>query len=163
MSTMTVYETDIPNVGRKFELAVGDGSRVVVVIHHDGRRAVYHRPTPDADSTLLFELSGEEGRQLGTILSGAFFQPVESGEPAVPLGEAIIEWVAVPEASPLVGETLSSASLRERVGVSIIAIQRGDETLANPDSTATIRADDILVALGSRDEHAALRAIVDGD
>ncbi|MFB6125136.1 MAG: cation:proton antiporter regulatory subunit [Halanaeroarchaeum sp.] len=160
---MTVYETDIPNVGRKFELAVGDGSRVVVVIHHDGRRAVYHRPTPEADSTLLFELSGEEGRQLGTILSGAFFQPVAADEPAVPLGEDILEWVDVPESSPLVGETLGSASLRERVGVSIIAIQRGDQTLGNPESLTAIEAGDILVALGSRDEHAALRAIADDD
>lgn len=158
---MTVYETDIPNVGRKFEMALSDGSSIVVVIHYDGKRDVYRRPSPEADSTLLFEISGEEGRQLGSILSGAFFQPVESADLAVPLGDDILEWVEVPATSPLAGTSLESASLRDRVGVSIIAIQRGETTLGNPEPSETIREGDILVALGSRDEHAALRDVVD--
>lgn len=157
---MTVYESDIPGVGRKFELELGDGTRLVVVIHHDGRREVFHRPSEDADSTKLFDLSDADARRLGSILEGAYFQPVEIQSLDVPLGEAIIEWVDIDEDSVLVGRTLRDAEIRRRTGVSVIAVQRGEETVANPEPEFEIEAGDILVTLGTREELTALSAIV---
>jgi CPA2 family monovalent cation:H+ antiporter-2 len=34
---MTVYEADVPGVGKRFELDVESGARAVVLLHHDGR------------------------------------------------------------------------------------------------------------------------------
>jgi TrkA domain protein len=77
---------------------------------------------------------------------------VELDEVEVPLGDALIEWFEVDERSELAGHTLAESNLREEVGVSVIAIQRGEETIANPESTETVTAGDTLVAIGTREE-----------
>ena len=158
---MDIYETEIPGVGRKFELETGsEDERIIVIIHHDGKREVFVRPSADADSTRLFSLPGAQARKLGSILEGTYFQPIELDQVRVPLGEAIIEWVDIAEDSPLVGRTLRDCSLRQQTGVSIMAIQRGEETIANPDPGIEVRPNDILVALGTREEQAALAELV---
>jgi len=157
---MTIYETEVPGVGQKFELETGGGERLVVVLHHDGKRDVYRRPDEDADSEQLFSLTGDQARKLGSILEGAYFQPVELDEVAVPLGEAIIEWVEVDEGAELTGISLGTASVRQKTGASIIAIQRGDETIPNPTPETLIQSGDTLVTLGTRAELSDLEALV---
>ena len=159
---MTVYETDVPGVGRKFEVDVGGGARIVVVIHHSGRRELFFRPKEGADSERVATLTGEEARQLGAVLEGAYFEAVDVDELSVPLGDAIIEWVEVDEDSPLAGRTLGEAEVRRRCGVSILAIQRGEETIDNPTSDAEIQAGDVLVALGTRQEQQSFRELNTG-
>ncbi|WP_123533658.1 cation:proton antiporter regulatory subunit [Halosimplex salinum] len=160
---MTVYETDVPGVGRKFELEIGDDQRLVAVLHHDGKRDVYIRPSDDADSEQLFTLSGDQARKFGSILEGAYFQPVELDEVTVPLGEAIIEWHEVGEGSELAGDSLETASVREKTGASIIAIQRGSETIPNPTPDTRIQLGDTVVTLGTRREQSELEALVAGE
>ena len=160
---MTVYETEVPGVGHKFELEIDSSRRLVVVIHHDGKREVYLRPDADADSQRLFGLTGKQARQLGSILEGAYFQPIEMDDIEVPLGEAIIEWVEIAEDSEIVGQTLRNAKIRERTGVSVIAIQRGEKTLANPKADTAIEPGDILVTLGTRAEQQAFDELLHGD
>ena len=160
---MTVYETDVPGVGHKFELELEGDERLVVLLHHDGKREVYLRPGPDQDSQRLFGLSGKQARQLGSILEGAYFQPVEMNETRVPLGEAIIEWVDLEAESALVGTSLRAANLRGRTGVSVIAIQRGEETLSNPEPETVLQSGDILVVIGQRAEQEALAELLGGD
>ena len=157
---MTIYETEVPGVGHKFELELDGDSRLVVIIHHDGNRDVYLRPSADADSEQLFSLSGRQARQLGSILEGSYFQPVELDEVEVPLGEAFIEWHEVESEAPVVGDTLGNANFRKRTGASVMAIQRGEETIPNPGPETTVRAGDVLVTLGSREEHASLADLV---
>jgi len=157
---MTIYETDVPGVGRKFELEIDDGKRLVVILHHDGKRDVYLRPEEDADSEQLFSLSGDQARKFGSILEGAYFQPVELDQIRVPLGEAIIEWHEVAEGADLAGVSLETASIREESGASIIAVQRGEETIPNPPPDTRIRAGDTLVTLGTREEQSALASLI---
>jgi len=158
---VTIYETEVPGVGHKFELEIDGDERLVVIIHHDGKRDVYRRPDPDADSEQLFSLTGKQARQLGSILEGAYFQPVELDEVEVPLGEAIIEWTEVGADAPVVGQSIADCDIRSRTGVSVMAIQRGEETIPNPGPDATIETGDVLVTLGSREEHSALSDLVE--
>ncbi|UPM42660.1 cation:proton antiporter regulatory subunit [Halocatena salina] len=158
---MTVYEAEVPGVGHKFELELGDEERLIVIIHHDGKREIYLRPGKNQDSEKLFSLTGKLARQLGSILEGAYFQPVEMDDIQVPLGEAIIEWTDVDPSAPLIGQSLQEATIRERTGVSIMAIQRGEETIANPQPDTTIKANDVLVSLGTRDEQQQFAELVD--
>jgi K+:H+ antiporter len=51
--------------------------------------------------------------------------------------------------SPLVGRSLGEIELRSKHGVTLLAIKRGGEVMANPDGEAQIFADDILIILGS--------------
>lgn len=156
---MTVYESEIPGVGRKFELELEDGARLVVLLHHDGRREVFRRAGPEADSEKVADLPARTARRLGAILQGSTFETVDVEDLEVPLGEAIIEWVEVEPGSALAGATLGDARLRQETGVSVLAVQRGGETVPNPDPEVRIEAGDVLVALGTREEQAGLAAL----
>ncbi|WP_324663689.1 cation:proton antiporter regulatory subunit [Haloarcula sediminis] len=160
---MTVYETDVPGVGKKFEVEIGGDERLVVLLHHDGKREIFRKSDPDADAERLFTLNGRLAREVGAILQGAYFQPVETDEVEVPLGDALIEWLDVAEDSELVGQTLGDANLRQRMGVSIIAIQRGSEPVPNPGPEETITAGDTLITLGAREELAEFESLVELD
>ena len=160
---MTVYETDVPGVGKKFEVEIDGGERLVILLHHDGKRELFHKPDADSDAERLVSLSAPLARKVGAIIQGAYFQPVETDEVEVPLGEAIIEWLDVESASPLVDQTLAEAHIRQQTGASVIAIQRDSTTIANPDPDERIEAGDILVTLGTRDEQSAVEALVAPD
>ena len=160
---MTIYETEVPGIGHKFELELDGEERLVVLIHHDGKRELYLRPGENQDSEKLFSLTGKRARQLGSILEGAYFQPVELDDVEVPLGEAIIEWVDMDSSSSLVGKSLRAANVRDQTGVSVIAVQRGEETIANPKPDVTIQEDDIVVTLGTREEQQAFSNLVNSE
>ena len=160
---MTIYETEVPGIGHKFELELDGEDRLVVLIHHDGKRELYLRPGENQDSEKLFSLTGKRARQLGSILEGAYFQPVELDDVEVPLGEAIIEWVDMESSSSLVGKSLRAANVRDQTGVSVIAVQRGEETIANPKPDLTIQEDDIVVTLGTREEQKAFSNLVNSE
>lgn len=160
---MSVYETDIPGVGRKFELELSGGARAVVVVHHDGRCELYRRASADEDGEKILDLTSDQANKLGSILEGAYFESVDVGELTVPLGDAIIEWIEINDGSPLVGTTLRDANIRSATGVSVIAVQRGEETFSNPDPSFEVEAGDLLVGIGTREEHAALSDLVEPD
>lgn len=157
---MTVYETELPNVGRKFEFDVGTGGRLAVVIEHNGTRSLYRQPSGDADADLVAELTGEEARQLGAILGGAYFQPAEPQSADVPLGDARIEWFDVTSDAPLAGQSVADAEIRSRTGATLLAIQRGKETIGNPIPEERIEAGDVLVTLGTRAEQRDLESLL---
>ncbi|WP_135821822.1 cation:proton antiporter regulatory subunit [Halostella litorea] len=161
---MAVYESELPGVGKKYEIDLDDGSQLVVVIHNTGKRELFIRPEPDADSEKLFELSDKLARQVGTIMEGAYFQPIKTDTIETVLSEeSLIEWVKVPAQSPVAGRTLEDAGVRVKTGASVIAIQRDGETITNPTPDTTLRPDDTLVAVGSRAEHDELESFVAGE
>lgn len=160
---MTVYKTDLPGVGRKFDLELVDGGLASVVIHHNGQCELYKRPNRDANGEKLLDLTGQEANNLGSILEGAYFESVNVDELMVPLGDAIINWIAIPENSPIAGKTLQESELKRRANTTIIAIQRGTETTPNPAADFELSVGDMLVAIGTREEHATLTDLVAGD
>lgn len=158
---MTIYEADVPGVGKRYEVETGGGERVVVIVHHDGKRELYRRPDPDADAEKLFELSAQQAREVATSLKGTDFQPLDLEDIDVPLGGAVIEWVEVPEDSPVAGETMSGVHLGKQTGVTVAAIQRQDETIGSPGADTTFEPGDILVAVGTRAEQNALQSLLE--
>ena len=160
---MPVYESDIPGIGRKFELPLEDGGRAIVIVHHDGRREVFRRVDPDADSEKLLDLTDPEARRLGTLLQGAYFQTVDVATLEVPVGEALMEWTDVTADGPLAGRTLDESHLRRETGVTVIAVQREEETIPNPDRDFRIEPGDVRVTLGTREEQADLEASLEAE
>jgi TrkA domain protein len=150
---MTVYESDLPGVGKKFEIEIGGERRLIIVTHNTGKREVFLKSSPETDSKKLFEVSDQLARTIGTILEGAYFQPVQSDRVATMLAEGTsIEWYEVDDGSEIAGQTLANARVRERTGTSVIAIQRGDSVVPSPDPDAVIEAGDTLVVIGSSDD-----------
>ena len=66
---MSITESDLPGVGKKFEIELADGE-MVVVIHNTGKREVFRRPDPDADSEQWYELHPGSGL-IGETLESA--------------------------------------------------------------------------------------------
>ena len=158
---MRVYESEVPGVGRKFELQLTGGKSAVLVVHHDGQCELFRRDGPDADGEKILDLKGEQANRLGSILEGAYFESVDVDSLSVPLGDAIIEWVEVVDDSPVAGTTLGESRIRTETGASIIAIQRGEETVSNPPPETELEPGDLLVAVGTREEQADLDALVE--
>lgn len=161
---MTIYEADLPGVGKKFEIELDGERRLVIVIHNTGRREVFVRPDPDADAERLFDLSDRLARQVGTILEGAYFQPIRTDTTDTVLtDDTLIEWAKVSADSPLAETTLADTRLRQVIGASVIAIQRGDDTITNPEPDTRIEVNDTLVVLGSQAACRRLADLADGE
>jgi len=159
---MPITESDLPGVGKKFEIELDDGE-MVVVIHNTGKREVFRRPDPDADSERVFEFSDDLARTIGSIIEGAYFQPVEpdTQETTLP-GGILLEWYELPPGSPLVGETLESADIGNRTGLTVVAIQRDDEVIDSPGAEATLREGDTLIGVGTPEDCEAFEEILAG-
>jgi len=63
-----------------------------------------------------------------------------------------LERIRIPEGSPAVGKTLAGTKLRSLTGVTIIAIERGGETIRNPKPQKVIKEGDVLLIIGTEEE-----------
>ena len=80
------------------------------------------------------------------------------------LGELTIEWVAVPDTSPLIGKTLAEAALRAKTGITIIAILREPESVSGAQPNDYIQQGDTLVTVGKAGQYGAFhRMLEQGD
>lgn len=157
---MDVTESDLPGVGKKHEIDLGDRT-VVIVTHNTGGRELHVRDDADADAEKLLELTDRQARTVGTVLEGAYFQPVQSEHVETLLSEGtLLEWYAVDEGSPLAGETLGDAGVGETTGATVVAVQRDGEVIASPGSDTTIHAGDTLVVVGDRESCRALETML---
>src|SRR5438552_901548 len=123
-----LQETRLPGVGVKYTLELAGGGRLAVILHNDGRRDIYYSADDDADEpTAVIGLSDDEARQLGAVIGGAYERPKIVEELEMALGELTIEWLPVPDRSPMIGRTLAECGFRRRTGVTVIAILREPE------------------------------------
>jgi CPA2 family monovalent cation:H+ antiporter-2 len=68
--------------------------------------------------------------------------------------------VRVSPASALCGQTLAATNLRGSTGATVLAIQRGAQSIPVPSPTDVIRADDVLALAGATDAIAAARRLL---
>ncbi len=54
--------------------------------------------------------------------------------------------------SSVVGHTLSEANVRQGWGLSVVAVQRGDDVVPNPPADFRLQSGDVLVVFGSRQQ-----------
>jgi len=104
---MSISETFLPGVGRKFQVETTSGDRLVIVIHDDGTRELYHftRRNMDRASSVL-QLSDGEARQIAGIINDAgnvlgmmphperAIEPAHGNEDGRRLFEGLLEAVA---------------------------------------------------------------------
>jgi CPA2 family monovalent cation:H+ antiporter-2 len=73
-----------------------------------------------------------------------------------------VETYRVHPGAPVSGGSLRRLRLRERHGVTVVAIQRGEQVDVNPTGDATIEADDIVVLIGRSDDLTSAAALFHG-
>lgn len=145
--TREIKETELPGIGRRFDLAGIDGT-VSVVIHHSGRRDVYVREARPRDEPTALALTDHQARQLGAILAGAYFKPAVVEEMDAVIGDLLIDWVTLREDSPAAGKSIAELEIRKRTRMTIAALSRPAETIIAPEPGVVLQPGDRLVVIG---------------
>ena len=159
--SIDLQETRLPGVGTKFTIRTGDGSRLAVIQHNDGRRELYFfRSAADDEPRAVIALDDDEARSLGAILGGAYERPKIVEELEMALGELTIEWIRVPDSSPWIGRSLAECGFRAKVGITVIAILREPESVSGARPDDVIQQGDTLVTVGKAGSYAAFRRLL---
>jgi TrkA domain protein len=149
-------ETRLPGIGVKYGYRLDSGGRISLILHNDGKRELYwFRRADDDEPRAVIVLDDDEARQLGAVLGGAYQRPKIVEELEIALGELQIEWVPVPDSSPLIGKTLADAALRAKTGITIIAILREPEPVSGAQPGDVIQQGDTLVTVGKAGQYGA--------
>ncbi len=144
-----INETRLPGVGIRFDLVTRDGDRVVVINHHSGRceLLVCSEDDPDACHEVL-RLSKEDARALAEVL-GQSRVTEEVTTMRLSLQGLTIDWLPVDVASPCAECTLHDVEHKDEEAASIVAVIRGEQTIAAPPSTFVLKPGDVAVVVGT--------------
>ncbi|MDI4649473.1 cation:proton antiporter regulatory subunit [Cohnella hashimotonis] len=161
---MDIRETDLPGVGRKYRILTRSGDRLVVVIHDDGRRELYHFEYEDPeDSISMITLDDEEARSIAAIVGGMTYKPRMLESIEIALNDLVIEWFKLEPRSPCVGVSIGDLEIRRRSGATVIAIVERDHSKhITPGPDFVLKADSMLIAAGERENLKALKSILTG-
>jgi TrkA domain protein len=155
-----VTETPLPGVGVRHEFTTTAGERLAVLSHRTGRRelAIYDRADPDSCTTVL-HLSPDDTRTLAELLGGSPLTEAAAGVQR--LAGVAIDWIPIKAGSDQAGATIGQGQLRSRTGVSVVAVVRGDTTLAAPGPEEVLAVGDVVVAVGTPDGLRQLRDVLE--
>ncbi|WP_250033473.1 potassium transporter TrkA [Paractinoplanes maris] len=65
---------ELPGLGTRYDVDLHSGSdRVSIVVGRDGKRHLYVFTTAGDDPAAVIELTEEQARKVGAVLSGTFF------------------------------------------------------------------------------------------
>ena len=157
-----VKETQLPGVGVRHDFVTAGGERVGVLVHRTGRRELflYDRRDPDACRAVL-HLDGGDARTLAELLGAS--QVSETVASLQQIEGIAIDWVTIPPGSPLTGVALRDSAPRTGTGVSVVAVARGETTLAAPGPDFVLEAGDVAVVVGPPEGIAGLIAMLQQD
>ncbi len=166
---MEVKMADLPGVGKKISFDTAENQKVVIVIHHSGKRDLYFFKDTDEDEADYFlSLTPEETREMGAQLLGVAYHPVDDDEMKILQKQLIMEWIKLTPESPFIDKQISESKIRTHTGASVIAVMRDDDVTVSPDADLVLKAGDTVMAAGKRDqirrfEEMAKGSISDGD
>lgn len=158
----TISETVLPGVGRKFQVETTSGDRLVIVIHDDGTRELYHftRRNPDRPLSVL-QLTDGEARQIAGIVGGLTYVPRSLPIAEVVLEDLVLEWFTIQPGAACIGMTIRELQVRTRTGASIVSIIEPDQTKrTNPEAHTVLNAGATLIVAGDRRTIDALKRLL---
>lgn len=157
-----IRECDLPGIGRKFQIDTRSGERLVIIIHDDGRRELYHFDNDDPDESIsMVTLDDTEARQVASMIAGMTYKPKALESIEVDLNELVIEWYKLEPGSKCAGRSIGDLQIRPKTGATIIAIIEKDHTQRiNPGPDQVLKAESTLVVTGERHQIKALKQLM---
>ena len=148
----SISEVFLPGVGRKFQVETLDGERLVIVIHDDGTRELYHFTRKNLDRpTSVLRLSDGEARQIAGIIGGLTYVPRSLPMAEVILGDLVLEWFKIEPRAACIGKTIRDLQVRTATGASIVSIVEPDQTKrTNPEADTVLNEGATLIVAGDR-------------
>jgi TrkA domain protein len=148
-----VKMADLPGVGKKLSFQTAEEHKIVVIVHHSGKRDLYFFQETDGDEADYFlSLTSEETRELGAQLLGATYQPVDDEKMEIFQKQLVMEWIKLTSKSPFVDKQIAESRIRTHTGASIIAVMQGDDMTVSPDIDFVLKAGDTVMAAGRRNQ-----------
>ena len=148
----TIREAALPGVGRKFQIETANGDRLVIVIHDDGTRELYHfaRKNPDRVASVV-TLEDAEARQIAGIIGGLTYVPKALPSAEIVLDDLLLEWYSIPKGSACIGRTIRDLQVRTATGASIVSIIEPDRVKRlNPEAGTVLNEGATLILAGDR-------------
>jgi TrkA domain protein len=161
----TISEVFLPGIGRKFQIETMEGDRLIVVIHDDGTRELYHFTRKNLDrAASVLRLSDGEARQIAGIIGGLSYVPRSMPIAEVILEDLVLEWFTVQPGSACIGKTIRELQVRTVTGASIVSIIEPDQTKrTNPEADTLLNEGATLIIAGDRKTiNAAKRLLIEG-
>jgi len=159
-----VKMADLPGVGKKISFQTAEKQKIVIIIHHSGKRDLYFFQDSDEDEADYFlGLTSEETRELGAQLLGATYQPVDDDRMQIFQKQLVMEWIKLTPESPFVGKQIGESRIRSHTGASVIAVIHGDDITVSPDIDLVLKAGDTVMAAGKRDHIRRFDAMAKGE
>ena len=148
----SISEVFLPGVGRKFQVETLDGDRLVIVIHDDGTRELYHFTRKNLDRpTSVLRLTDGEARQIAGIVGGLTYVPRSLPMAEVILEDLVLEWFTIAPGSACIGKTIHDLRVRTVTGASIVSIVEPDQTKrTNPEADTVLNEGATLIVAGDR-------------
>jgi TrkA domain protein len=160
--TVELVETLLPGVGIRYELVTRQGVRLGIVVRREGSVEIcsYDRSDPDRAQN-DFQLTADEANTLADVLGAPRlaerFADLSREVPGLKSARFSLR-----VGSPYVDRPLGDTQARTRTGCSIVAIVRGADVVTSPTPTEVLRADDVLVVIGSEQGLSELGALLSG-
>jgi len=158
----SISESNLPGVGRKFQVETLSGDRLTIVIHDDGTRELYHfsRKNLDRPASVL-RLTDGEARQIAGIVGGLTYVPKSLPSTEVVLEDLVLEWFTLPQGAFATGKTISELQLRTQTGASIVSIIEPNRiTRTNPEAATLLNDSATLILAGDRRSNAKLKHLL---
>ncbi|HHP51616.1 MAG TPA: potassium:proton antiporter [Moorella mulderi] len=158
---MPVRETELPGIGKKFEIDTRNGEKLVIIVHDDGRREIYFFANPqDEDSIASVILDDLEARCVAGILGGMVYVPKTLEPVEVALEDMVFEWFKVERRAFAIGKSVGELDVRTKTGAIIIAMLKKDKRILNPGPQEVIEEGMTLVVLGDRKQIRSFKELV---
>lgn len=158
-----ISEKFLPGIGHKFQVETATGDRLVIVIHDDGTRELYHlsRKEPDRVASVV-TLADSEARQIAGIIGGLTYVPKSLPSAEIVIDDLLLEWYTIVPGAACIGRTIRDLQVRTVTGASIVSIIEPDRVKRlNPEADTILNEGATLILAGDRRTIAALKRLLD--
>lgn len=148
----------LPGIGERIELGDQNDADVMVVRRHDGRVEISRR----ADGVRI-ELDEPAARTLGAFVTGHYLLPEDLAEQLDDVrGGLVFDWHRLGPRAAGVGRSIRDLAVRQRTGVSIVAVIRREGAIIDPDPVVVLGAGDVLVTASRATDREAFVRLLEG-